>query len=295
MTKPNSLVVDVTSAKKPGLAYVMLSRVQSLDQLIILDEMDPERITVNDQVMAEATRMWKVSLNRNPCRWMNPATVGLKVCSINTRSLRKHVDDVRSDPFLLKSSVLCLQETWLELGEEEQGRYQLSGYEGYFTSVGRGKGLATYVKHGLQVLSHHNFAEENMQLAKTCFSQVDVINIYRSKDEPLSKAADVLQNFIDPEKDTLIVGDFNVSAAQTNLLCKSLAMVGFCQLVKLPTHIKGGTFNECVLICICHINALSGILDHCHHRGSSTEVAVATFSHYFSDHDSVTCVVTDSG
>ena len=50
MTKPNSLVVDITSANKPGLAYVMLSRVQSLDQLIILDEMDPERITVNDQV-----------------------------------------------------------------------------------------------------------------------------------------------------------------------------------------------------------------------------------------------------
>jgi hypothetical protein len=271
----------------------MLSRVQSLDQLIILDEMDPERITVNDQVMAEATRMWKVSLNRNPCRWMNPATVGLKVCSVNTRSLRKHVDDVRSDPFLLKSSVLCLQETWLELGEEEQGRYQLSGYEGYFTSVGRGKGLATYVKHGLQVLSHHNFAEENMQLAKTCFSQVDVINIYRSKDEPLSKAADVLQNFIDPEKDTLIVGDFNVSAAQTNILCNSLEMAGFRQLVTLPTHIQGGKLNMNGRI--CHVNALSGILDHCHHRGSSTEVAVATFSHYFTDHDSVTCVVTNSG
>ena len=243
MTKPSNLVVDVTSANKPGMVYVMLSRVQSLDQLIIVDQMDPEKITVNDQVMAEAARMWKVSLNQNPCLWMNPASVGLKVCSLNTRSLRKHIEDVKSDPILLKSQVLCLQETWLEHGEEEQDRYLLEGYEGDFTSVGRGKGLVTYVKQGLQVLSHHSFAEENIQLAKTCFSQLDVINVYRSQDEPLSRAASILQNYLDPEKDTLIVGDFNVCATQTNVLSNSLETAGFHQLVTLPTHIKGGAFN----------------------------------------------------
>ena len=167
MTKPNFLVVDVASANKPGMVYVMLSRVQSLDQLIILDAMDPEKITVNDQVAAEAARMWKVSVNRNPCQWMNPATEGLKVCSLNTLSLRKHVVDLRSDPVLLKSHVLCLQETWLEEGEEEQDRYQLDGYQVFFTSVGRGKGLAIYVKEGLQVQSHNNLTEENIALART--------------------------------------------------------------------------------------------------------------------------------
>ena len=39
----------------------MFSRVQSLDQLNIVDVMDPSKITVNDKVMAEAARMWKVS------------------------------------------------------------------------------------------------------------------------------------------------------------------------------------------------------------------------------------------
>ena len=244
MGKPNSLVVDVASANKPGMVYVMLSRVQSLDQLIILDAMDPEKISVNDQVAAEAARMWKVSLNRNPCHWMNTATEGLKVCSLNTLSLRKHIEDVRSDPVLAKSDVLSLQETWLEQGEEKQDQYQLEGYQVFFTSVGRGRGLATYVKEGLKVQSHHNFAEENLQLAKTCLRQLDIINVYRSRDKHLLEAADVLQNFVNPDKDTLIIGDFNVSASKTNALSSSLEMAGFRQHVNVPTHIKGGTFEK---------------------------------------------------
>ena len=40
------------------MVYVMFSRVQSLDQLNIVDVMDPSKITVNDKVMAEAARMW---------------------------------------------------------------------------------------------------------------------------------------------------------------------------------------------------------------------------------------------
>ena len=128
-----------------------------------------------------------------------------------------------------------------------QIRYQLDGYQVFFTSVGRGKGLATYVKEGLQVQSHSNLTEENIALAKTSFNQLDVINIYRSKDEPLSRTADLLQNVINPEKDTLIVGDFNVCASKTNALSSSLEMAGFRQHVNVPTHIKGGTFNTKVV------------------------------------------------
>ena len=244
MTKPCSLVVDVTSANKPGMVYVMLSRVQSLDQLIILDQMDPEKITVNDQVMAEAARMWKVSANRNPCRWMSPDTAGLKVCSLNTRSLRKHMEDIRSDPILLKSHVLCLQETWLEDGEEADDRFQLEGYQGHFVSEGHGKGLAVYVKKELEIEGIHNLAAPNMQLSKIAMRHLDVISIYRSQEEPYSSAAHLLKNFIDPEKDTLVLGDFNYCPKkEENNLSNYLRGAGFHQLVTLPTHIRGGLFN----------------------------------------------------
>ena len=240
VAKPHSLVVDVTSSHQPGMVYVMLSRVCSMQQLHIVEKLDPDKITVNMNVKAEAARMAQVSLNNNPCEWMDPAEVGLRVCSLNCRSLRKHIDDVKSDPFLLQGNVIFLQETWLENGEEEQGRYQLEGYQGYFTSVGPGKGVAVYVKEELTVLRVHKFADHHIQLIKIVLRELDIINIYRSQDEPLLSAAHHLQNFIDPRKEILIIGDVNVCATKANPIGNYLQREGFHQLVTLPTHIQGG-------------------------------------------------------
>ena len=241
MAKPNNLVVDVTSSHQPGMVYVMLSRVCSMQQLHILDKLDPEKISVNDSVRTEAARMARVSMNANPCEWMDPAKVGLRVCSLNCRSLRKHIGDVRTDPVLLQGDVICLQETWLEDGEGERGDYQLEGYQAFFASVGPGKGLAVFIKEGLRILEVHKLIDANIQLTKISIKGVEIINIYRSQDEPLPSAAHHLRNLLDHQRDTLIMGDVNVCATKANPLRNFLEEEGFRQLVTLPTHIQGGT------------------------------------------------------
>ena len=241
MAKPNNLVVDVTSSHQPGMVYVMLSRVCSMQQLHIIDKFDPEKISMHDGVRVEAARMAKVSLNSNPCEWMDPAKVGLRVCSLNSRSLRKHIQDVRTDPVLLQGDVICLQETWLEDGEGERGDYQLEGYQAFFASVGPGKGLAVFIKEGLRILEVHKLIDANIQLTKISIKGVEIINIYRSQDEPLPSAAHHLRNFIDLQNDTLIIGDVNVCATKANPLRNFLEEEGFDQLVTMPTHIKGGS------------------------------------------------------
>ena len=190
----------------------------------------------------EAARLDKISVNKNPCPWMNPATLGLKVCSFNTLSLRKHMEDVRSDPVLLQSDILCLQETWLEDGEEKDERFQMEGFRAHFVSVGRGKGLAVYVKRELRRVmnSVSKFGEENIQLIKVDMRKLDLIAIYRSKEEPLYRATHHLKNFINPDKDTLVIGDVNFGANEVNDMSNFLARAGFTQLVTLPTHIRGG-------------------------------------------------------
>merc|ERR1712112_608653 len=242
----------------------------------IIDALDPEKIHVNEKVKSEAARMEKISVNKNPSPWMDPATPGMKVCSLNTLSLRKHIDDIRSDPVLLQSDILCLQETWLEDGEEKNERYELEGFTSHFESVGRGKGLAVYVKKELRgVIGISKLGEQNIQLIKVEMRKLDVITIYRSQEEPLYQATHHLKNLVNPEKDTLVVGDFNYGAYEVNGMSNYLAREGFSQLVTLPTHIRGG------------------IIDHAYLRSSMTKLQaeVKTFSHYFSDHDSVTCIL----
>ena len=72
----------------------MLSRVQSLGQLKILDKMDPAKIHVNEKVIAEAKRMLRVSINKKPCNWMNPKAAGLKVSSLNVNKNGSSQEDI---------------------------------------------------------------------------------------------------------------------------------------------------------------------------------------------------------
>ncbi len=136
--KPNYLVIDIETAFQAGMAYVMLSRVCSILQLFILGKLEEEKIVVCKTVLDEYKRMEEVCVNRNPTMWNNPMLQGTRVSSLNVRSLRKHIEDVRTDHVLLQSDLICLQETWME-EEEDENYYQLDGYKVHFNSQGRGK------------------------------------------------------------------------------------------------------------------------------------------------------------
>ena len=209
VSKPNNLVVDVQSSHQPGMVYVMLSRVCSLLQLHILQEMDPDKIRVEEKVLTEAKRMSKVSLNHNPGSWANPKVEGLRVAALNVSSLRKHIEDVKTDPHLIHADVLCLSETWLTEDEEEQPQYQLEGYSSFFLSQGRGKGLAVYVRRTVKILDVRHLSSTHLQMLKLSLEGLDIIPIYRSKEEPLYSVAHHLQNILHKTTTTLLIGDIN--------------------------------------------------------------------------------------
>merc|ERR1712105_177702 len=225
----------------PGMVYVMLSRVCSLMQLYILEAFNSEKITVCHKVKAEYERMMNVAVNNNPTSWNKPAIIGTRVSSLNVRSLRKHIEDVRSDPVLLQSNIICLQETWLEKGEEESGLFELNGYTSYFTNQGQGKGMVIYIKEGTKI-DFQSITTPFLNMTKlSCSDRLDIIAMYRSQEESFVSLENHLQVMVDPEKNTLIVGDFNFCYLQkANTLSKYLKAGSFKQLVRDPTHISGG-------------------------------------------------------
>ena len=273
MTKPNSLIVSIESAFQAGMVYVMLSRVCCLEQLIILGELKRDKIKACPLVISENKRMESVSVNKNPTSWNSVHIKGTRISSLNVRSLRKHIEDVRCDPVLLRSDMICLQETWVEQDEDET-RYQIQGYHSHFNSKGRGKGLAVYLKNNFTCVK--DIRTDSLQLSKMRSDKLDVIVVYRSQDETFLSLKNHLQTVINPSQKTLIVGDLNFCyAGKENECSKFLVKLKFEQLVKTATHIEGA------------------ILDHAYIKQKEDEnpAVVELFANYYSDHDTVTVLV----
>merc|ERR1712215_98565 len=62
--KPNSLVLDLRTVMEAAQAYVMLSRVQALGQLFILESVPSKKIYASDDAVNELNRMTIAALNR---------------------------------------------------------------------------------------------------------------------------------------------------------------------------------------------------------------------------------------
>ena len=273
MAKPNTLFVDIEDAFAAGMVYVMLSRVCSLDQLIILGTLKSSKIRVDPKVLSEVKRMEEVSVNRNPTIW-NSSVPGMRVSSINVRSLRKHLEDVKKDFFLMRSDLVCIEETWLE-PEEDENVYQIEGYTSHLNSQGRGKGLAIYIKknkfrHVIDLRSPY------MQITKVTSERMDVISVYRSQEEPFLSLKNQVESLIDPDKTTLVVGDFNFCyKTSQNEYSSFMSKSKFNQLVEAATHIEGGLLDHAYFKCV----------------GDEKEATVELCSNYYSDHDTVTVFI----
>ena len=258
--KPQKLVTDIQSAFIAGMVYVMLSRVCALSQLFIIihksvtrkltrkenngsmTKIDWSKIQANQSVLTEVERMEKVSINKNPNSWNNPKVTGMRLSSLNIRSLKKHIQDIQQDDILTKSDIICLQETWLE--NEDKNGYGVNGYELHLNSQGRGKGLAIYFKK--DIFKHETDVKKpNLQMSKMSTEQVDVIVVYRSQNENFKSVKNHIETMINFNKTTIIVGDLNYChKSDKNELSEYFKEKLFEQQVKNATHIQGGVLDQ---------------------------------------------------
>ena len=270
---PNKVVLDINSCFGPAMAYVMLSRVQSIDQLYILDSLDPKAIKVEEGSIKELERLDSISYNRNPTPWNAGDQVGIRIASLNIAGLNAHHRDLRADEKLLKASVLMLSETSLIPGSSNCDQYQLPGFEASFGVVGNGKGVACY--HRVPGKQCNIYSQADFQIMELIMDRLDIISLYRSSSASIVQVVESLEQRIRWNRPTIITGDFNLcfKTNSNNGVTKRLLELGFTQLVKEATHIQGG-----------HI-------DHVYWRDQVSPVfqepVLERYSPYYSDHDAL--------
>ena len=248
-----------------------LSRAQKLSQLFILDNLYTDNWNVSCQCIDELEDSEKNALNT-----IKKDENTLEIVSINTRSLKKHYQDILRYFEFDPSDMMCLQETWLMPGEDPT-KYQVGDMIPALNLVGQGKGLATYFSSPFKLAQH--YCLENCQLTKVSSNKLDVINVYRSAQ--CTDFEDQLQFLMNVKRPTIVLGDTNINVGpdpenSSSSLVSFMSSHGFTQLVAGSTHDKGGTIDQ------VYVNLTL-----------KDNVSVIKTKVPFSDHDQIRVVVND--
>jgi hypothetical protein len=278
--KPRKVIVDLRSVFQPAMAYVMLSRVESIDQLFILEEFDESKIYANNLAIQELHKMNKLSVNERISTWLNTENSRTRISALNCGSIRPQHQHIESDKTLTISDVICLPESWV-WEDEDTTRLELEGFTVHHNSVGRGRGITVYFReHKFKHIQ--DIKDEKIQLTKLSGKQLDIIVVYKAPAGNDSVLARHLENLTtNRNKPTIVCGDFNMCFIDNrkNKSTSFLLHSGFKQLVHEATHIGGG-----------HI-------DHVYLRSeNSLGVMMELYSPYFTakDHDALCISFPDS-
>ena len=168
----------------------------------------------------------------------------MKISSLNCRSLKKHYTDIISDAILLKSDIICLQETWLE-NDEAIDDLQIPNYDLHLNSKGRGKGVAAYYRKD-KFRHVIDIKRENMQISKYSSDTLDLIVIYRSQQGNYDDLNQIIEDIKTEEKPNLVLGDLNFCYLDkpNNPTRKYLETQRFRQIITNPTHIEGNLLDQ---------------------------------------------------
>ena len=276
---PTAVVVDFRGAKQAGMIYVMLSRAQSIEQIFIMDSLRKEmkgwRPDPSAMEEMESCRTKAINVQNQ-----NTEVDQFKILCLNVYSLKKHFDDVtRTVQAMSSPSAICLQETWLNEGDNVD-KYQIQDLKLIVNSKGRGHGVATYFVDTFDVTD--SVTTDSCQITKISSNNIDVINVYRSKDCDLEEFKLMIFKMIDANdmfRKVLICGDLNIHYTEetsNSFVKKIVDEYKFEQLVKDPTHDGGNTID--------HVYVSPGL---------QGRVKIEKTCTYYSDHDLLTIQVIE--
>ena len=170
--KPNMLIADLSKVKQPAQAYVMLSRIQELKQLIMIDGVHQDRIYPSLQAMDELEKMNVRSQNNKNII----TSCNMKLVSVDIRTMRKHFEDLVEEPAILECDVILVQQTCLKKDECNM-RYSIGNFTSHFNSYGERKDIAIYYSD--YFIHESDVSKEDYQISNIKSEKYDILCVYQ--------------------------------------------------------------------------------------------------------------------
>ena len=255
----------------PGLAYVMLSRCESEEDVYILGDFDPDQIIADPEAKLETERLHEIVLRREALVDNLFESSSMVLGSLNVNSLRKHFEDVLADPFIMSCDIFGLCETWLHEGEE----VEFPDFNGIFVSyagdLAKGKGIAVFTKGPVDF---EILKADDASASGVCVKlpKMNLIFLYLSQNFDWNLVREFFDKVISPDKPTTIMGDVNWHYHENHPMKEYLLMRDFAQRIRTATHMEGRIID--------HLYTSSHYKD--------TDITVEQQSTPYTDHDMLT-------
>jgi hypothetical protein len=218
-----SVVISLTTCFAPHTVYVAISRPVDID-LIYLIDFKESQIKVDPLVVEEMTRMRRNHITLQP-KGPPPNVETTILMFNNTRSMYKHIDSLRSSSTLKHATMLILQETFLEPGDDSQ-QYNINHLcvrdrvDTVTNNSSRRHGctvvLNTENTHSYPILYYALNGNEYIIARTPSFT---MISVYKPPHQSLSTVTQDLQNMLhfiphDSTSRTILLGDLNSDILQ---------------------------------------------------------------------------------
>ena len=266
---------------KPGKAYVVFSRVKTLDTLHIINYIQSQ-IHVSEHVEKEMKRLRKNILPQMPSNLFQDIPGGVKILHLNIGNLKRKMEDIKDDDIVKSSHIISLNET--HLGHSDILTPDMMGISKDVLIVccdhnNKGGGVALIVNKNLNPKQiRMNTILEIFAIKISEPIQMIVVSVYRPPSTPIdvfmNRMLQIIAQF--QHIPTCIVGDFNedVSISSNTHCCAMFRLQDFKQMVSKLTHDSGT------------------IIDHVYVSQTINTMQTDVTDCYYSDLDFILCTIT---
>ena len=256
--------------------YVALSDVKNIKNLHLIKACNSNAFQVNSNVTFECNR-FRDNSYFIPSSTLKVNSSSLTVSLLNTRPLRRHLQDISKDKNLMENDLLRLIEIQFCLENDISNiKDKLDTFEVHLNLEGdRYQNIGFCLSRSIKVSKHEKFPGVSvLEIVKdsVCSFTPRILLLYRSLSSSLSIFYNSLETFLSTYKMfDIILGNFNINVVANNNIQQVMSQY---QLITYePTHIS------------------RSILDHVYINRQKLQKfsikAIPTVSVYFSDHQAV--------
>ncbi|XP_076461676.1 uncharacterized protein LOC143294132 [Babylonia areolata] len=219
-----NVAVSFQGAVHHHLVYVALSRARTMAGLHLLD-FDPKKIRVSPKVKQEMERLRQEPVVPCLTDLQQFSTTGFVIVFHNSRSLHKHIADLRADRNLLQASLMFIFETW-EHEQDDPEHYKIADFTVVARNTASVKGCRSHA--GTLVYTRDHSLPFSSSASQKCSSGIEITVVDASTSV----------------RGLVVVGIYCPPHVSITVLCAELRAVIQQELTSHTHVIIGGDFNS---------------------------------------------------